>query len=122
MPIPSEVREDKRHMHPARARLRVLLPNQLIKRQIVADVIKPLAALLYVAVDAEVRGLAFQMLRVIHTANGFVESLAAEAAANLDRLIHGYSERFEYIGAQIDEVNHLLYAGFVVDAFRLRCC
>ena len=51
-------------MYPTGARLGVLLPNQLIEGQVLADVLKPLAALLDVTVDAEVSGLSREVLGV----------------------------------------------------------
>ena len=110
----AEVWEHKRHMHPAAAGLRVLFPYQLVKREILLDVFKPLAAFLYVAIDAEVCRLAFQVLRVIHTADGLVQSFAAETTANLDGFVHSHPKRLQNIRAEIDQVDHLLHAGFVI--------
>ena len=60
--ILSEVGVNIRHVYPTAARLGVLLPNQLIEGQVLADVLKPLAALLDVTVDTEVSGLPREML------------------------------------------------------------
>ena len=58
----SEVGMHERHMYPARARLGVLLPDELIEGQVLADILKPLAALLDVTIDAEVCGLPREVL------------------------------------------------------------
>lgn len=88
--VPPEVGKDERDMYPVRAGLWILLPYQLVERQVVLDVIEPLAAFLNVAVDAEVYGLPFQVLRIAHSAYGLVQSLTAEAATYLDGLVHRY--------------------------------
>ena len=79
----------ERHMHPIGA-LRVVLPDKLVEWQMVADIIEPLAALLDVAIDAEVCRLTLHVLRVVDTADGLVQSFAAESAAYLDGFLHGH--------------------------------
>ena len=88
--VPPEVWKDERDMYPVRAGLGILFPNELVKGQVILDILEPLAALLQVAVDAEVYGLPFQVLRIAHAANGLVQSLTAEAATYLDGLVHRY--------------------------------
>ena len=75
----AEIGEYKRYMYPARTGLGILLPDELIEGQVVLDVIEPLAAFLNVAVDAEISGLSFHVLRVVDTTDGFVQGLAAKA-------------------------------------------
>ena len=83
----AEVGEDEADVHPVCA-FRIVFPYQLIKRQMVLDIIEPPLALLQIAVDTKVSRLAFQVLAVIHTTNGFIELLTAEATAYLDRFVH----------------------------------
>ena len=110
----AEVWEHKRDMHPAAAGIEILFPYQLVKREILADVFKPLAAFLDVAIDAEVCRLTFHVLGVIHTAHGLVELLTAETAANLDGFLHSHPKRLQNVGAEIDQVDHLLHRWFIV--------
>ena len=107
-------------MHPVAA-LRIVLQNELVKRQILADVVKPLLALLQVAIDTEVNGLPLQVLRVIDTANGLVQGLAAKAGANLDGFLHRNAQRLQDIRTQINQVDHLLRIRLVVDSFPFGC-
>ena len=95
----AEVWEDKRDMHPTAPGLWILLPDELVERQMVLYILKPLAALLDVSVDAEVCRLAFQVLGVVHAANGFIEFLTAETAAYLDGFVHSHTKWFQNIGA-----------------------
>ena len=117
----AEVGEDERDMHPVGA-LVIMFPYQLVEGQVLLDVVEPPLPLLNVTVYAEVGCLALHVLRVIDTAHHFVQLLTAESAAYLDGLVHCHPQRFQDVGAQIDQVDHLLHVGFVVDTFRLRCC
>ena len=120
MTVLAEVLEHERDVHPAGAGLWILLPYQLVEGQVVLDIVEPTSSFFYVAVDAEVSGLSLQVLGVIDTANNFVQCLTAKAGANLDGLVHGDPQRFQHVDTEINEVYHLLHAGFVVDTFRLR--
>ena len=119
--ILSKVREHEADVHPTRAGLWVLLPYQLVKRQILLDVLKPLAALLDVTINAKVCGLSLQVLTIVHTAHGFVQLFAAEAGAYLDGLTHRYPQWFQDVGTELHEVDHLLHVGFIVNSETLRC-
>ena len=116
----AEVGEYERDMHPV-GTLVIMLPYQLVEGQVLLDVVEPPLPLLNVTVDAEVGCLALHVLRVIDTAHHFVQLLTAESAAYLDGLVHRHPQRFQDVGTQIDQVDHLLHVGFVVDTFRLRC-
>ena len=116
----SKIREHERDMHPVGARLRVVLPDELIERQVVFDIVEPSLALLDVATDAEVCRLSLQVLRVIHTAHGLVELLTSEAAADGNRFTHRHAQGLQHVGSEIDEVNHLLHRGLVVNTEPLR--
>lgn len=105
-----------RHMHPPGAGLRVVLPYQLVEGQVIADVIKPLAAFLQVATDAKVGGLALHMLTVVNAAHGLVECLAAESGAYRDGFFHGHAQGFQYVFGQIGEINLLLRRWLVINA------
>ena len=70
--ILSEVLEHERDVHPAGAGLRILLPYQLVERQIVFDIVEPTSSFIYIAVDTEVSGLSLQVLTIIYTTNGLV--------------------------------------------------
>lgn len=119
MPVLAEVREHERHMHPFGAGLWILFPYKLVEGQMVTDILKPLSAFLAVAVYAEVSGLPFHVLRVLYAADGLVQFLRSEAAANLDGFVHGIAQRFQDEGSQVNQVYHLLHAGLVVDTLRL---
>ena len=116
----AEIGEHERDMHPIRSRLRVVLPDELVEWQVVLDVVEPPLALLDVATDTEVCGLPLQVLRVIHTAHGFVELLTSETAADGNRFAHRHAQGLQDVGSEIDEVDHLLHRGFVVDTEPLR--
>lgn len=119
MPVLAEVREHERHMYPLGAGPAVLFPYQLVEGQMVADILEPLPAFLTVPVNAEVSGLPFHVLTVGNTADGFVQFLRSEAAANLDGFVHGLAQRLQDKCSQIDQIDHLLHARLVVDALRL---
>ena len=87
----------------------------------ILDILKPFLAFLDVAIDAEVYGLALHVLRVAHTADGFVQGLAAEAGAYLDGFLHRQPERLQDIGTQIDQVDHLLRIRLVGYSFLFGC-
>lgn len=109
----SEIGEYKRHMYPVGAVSRVL-PYQLVEGQMILDVVEYLSAKRHVALDVDVCGLTLQVLGVIDSAHGLVQFLTAVAAADFDRFAHRHAERFEHIGAEINEVDHLLRGGFVI--------
>ena len=94
----------------------VVLPDELVKGQMVADVGEPFLAFLQVSVDAEVCCLTFHVLRVVHAAHLCVELPATEAAADLDGLVHSHAQGFQDIGGQIHQVDNLLRVGLIVDA------
>ena len=119
MAVLAEVLINERHMYPLGACLRVFLPDELVEGQMVTDILEPFTAFLAVAVYAEVSGLALHVLTVGNTANGLVQFLRSEAAANLDGFVHGLAQRFQDEGSQINQVYHLLHARLVVDALCL---
>ena len=80
-----------------------VLPDELVEIQMSLDEIKPLAAFLHVATDAEVCRLSSRVLRVRDTTNGTVELFTAEAARYGYRLVHRLSERFEHVGSEIHQ-------------------
>jgi hypothetical protein len=96
-----------------------MLPDELIEWQMLADVVEPPLALLQVSVYTEVGGLPFAVLAVCHTADGFVECLASESAAYLDRLTHRNAQRFQHISRKVHQVDGLLYVRLIIDAFYL---
>ena len=115
----SEVGEDERDMHPIGAGLAVL-PDKLIERQMVADILKYLLTKRHIALDVDVSGLPLQVLGVIYATDGFVQLLAAVAAADLDRFAHRYPQRLQYKGTEIDDIDHLLRGGLIVYTETLR--
>ena len=117
--VRTEVGIDERHMHPVDAAL-VMLPDELVEWQVVADILEYLSAKRHVALNVDVCRLALQVLGVIHSTNGFVQLLAAVAAADTDGFAHRHSQRLQYEGAEIDEVDHLLSAWFIVYSETLR--
>jgi len=119
MSVFAEVREYERHMYPLRAGLWILFPYQLVKGQMVTDILEPFTAFLAVAVYAEVSGLTFHVLRVLYATNGLVQFLRSEAAANLDGFVHGLAQRLQDVDSEIHQIYHLLHARLVVDALRL---
>ena len=116
MAVGAEVWVDIADVHPPGAGLGVVLPYQLVEGQVVADIVKPLAALLQVATDAKVGGLALHVLAVVNAAHGLVERLAAESGAYRDGFAHRHAQGFQYVFGQIGEVYLLLCRWFVVDA------
>ena len=62
--VAPEVGEDKADMHPVGAAL-VVLPDELVERQVVFDIVEYPLAKLHVAIDTDVNGLSLQVLRVI---------------------------------------------------------
>ena len=108
-------------MNPIVAGLRVLLPDKLVKLAMGLDPVEPLFAFLDVAVDAEICGLALQVLRVTDTTHRFVECRASEATTYLDGFLHGNPERFQDICSEINEVYHLLHVGFITYSFCFGC-
>ena len=117
--ILAEVWEDKRDMHPAGSGLGILFPYQLVKREILFDIFKPLAAFLHVAVDADIGSLPFQVLAVAHTAHGPVQLFTAVAAADPDRLVHGRAQRLQHVGRKVHQTDEWLDGWLIVDALRL---
>lgn len=119
MPVLAEVREHERHMYPLGAGLWILFPYQLVEWQMVTDILEPLSAFLAVAVYAEVSGLTFHVLTVGNTADGLVQLLRSEAAANLDGFVHSLAQRLQNECSQVNQVYHLLHRWLVVDTLRL---
>ena len=117
--VRTEVGIDERHMHPVGAAGR-MFPYQLVEWKVVADILKYLSAKRHVALNVDVCRLTLQVLGVIDSTNGLVQLLAAIAAADLDRLAHRHAERFEHESTQIDEVDHLLDAWFIIYTETLR--
>ena len=117
--VRTEVGIDERHMHPVGAAF-VVLPDELVEGQVVADILEYLSAKRHVALNVDVCRLTLQVLGVIDSTNGLVQLLAAIAAADLDRLAHRHAERFEHESTQIDEVDHLLDAWFIIYTETLR--
>jgi hypothetical protein len=73
--IPSilpKIGENKTHMHPTAASLRVLFPYKLVKWQVVLNILEPLSAFLDVAIYTEISGLPFHVLGVIHAPDSLV--------------------------------------------------
>ena len=60
-----------------------------IEWQVVLDILEPFAALLQVAVYAEVSSLSLAVLRVIDATHGCIQFTTAETTAYLDGLVHG---------------------------------
>ena len=60
--VTAEVWMHERYVYPVVARLGVLLPDELVEVEMLADVVEPPAAFLHVAVYAKVCRLAFQVL------------------------------------------------------------
>ena len=60
--VATEVWMDVRDMYPVVARLGVFLPYQLVKVEMLTDVVEPPAAFLHVTIDAEVCRLSLRML------------------------------------------------------------
>ena len=108
-------------MHPV-VSLRIVLPYQLVKLQVVSDVGEPPHSFVFVAVDAEICGLTSHMLGVSHTTHGIVECQTAKTAANLHLPAPPVTERLKDIATESCEVHHLLYARLVFDAFCFCCC
>lgn len=57
---------------PVRA-FRIVLQDELVVREVIANVSEQFAAFLHVAVDADVCSLTFHVLAVRYSAHGFVE-------------------------------------------------
>ena len=117
--VRTEVGIDERDMHPVGAAF-VVLPDELVEWQVIADILKYLLTKRHVALNVDVCRLTLQVLGVIDSTNGLVQLLAAVAAADLDRLAHRHAERFEHESTQIDEVDHLLDAWFIIYTETLR--
>ena len=60
--VAPEVWMDVADVYPVGTRLWVLLPDELVEIEVLADVVEPPAAFLHVAVDAEVCSLSLQVL------------------------------------------------------------
>ena len=116
----AKVGEHEADVHPVRP-LRIVLHDELVEWKVVFDIVEPPTALLHIAVDTQVSGLAFHVLAIIHTANGFVQLFAAVAGADLYGFVHSDPKRFQNVGAEIDEIYHLLNAGLVINAQSF-CC
>ena len=117
MAVLAKVLINERHVYPFGAGLAVLFPDELVEGQMVTDILEPLPALLAVAVNAEVSGLALHVLRVLHATHGLVQFLLAKARPNLDGFVHSLAQRLQDKGSQINQVYHLLHRGLVVDTF-----
>ena len=121
MAVLAEVFKHKADVYPVRT-LRVVLHNQLVKRQMIFDVVKPSSALLQVTVYAKVSSLPLHVLRVVNTAHGFVQFLTAKAASNLYRLVHRHSQRFQHVGSQVHQIDDLLNVRLIINSKPLRRC
>ena len=119
--VAPEIGMHEGYVYPVGTRLWVLLPDELVEIEVLADVVEPPAAFLHVSVDAEVCSLSLQVLRVADTTHGLVQSLGAESAAYLDGFAHGLAQGFEHVDGQIDQIDHLVNVGLVVESSRLSC-
>ena len=108
-----------RYMHPVRT-FGVMLPDELVELAMSLDPLKPLAALLHIAVDAEVGCLASHVLAVAHTANGIVQGQTPIAAAYLNGMSHRLAERLEHLVSQRTEIDDVRLSRLVADAIGLR--
>jgi hypothetical protein len=107
-------------MHPVSA-FDVVLPDELIKIQMVADVGKPPSSLGEVVVYAEVGGLAVHVLAVAHAAYGIIQLYASVAAPDLYFTTPPLAQWFQHGYTQSSEVDDGLLVGFVLYASRPRC-
>jgi len=107
-------------MHPVGA-FDVVLPDELVKFQMVADVGKPPRSLGEVVVYAEVGGLAVHVLAVAHAAYGIIQFRASVAAPDLYFTAPPLAQWLQYGHTQSREVDDGLPVGFVIYAPRPRC-
>lgn len=86
----------------------VVLPDELVKGQVVLYIVEPRLALALVAFDVNVCRLALQVLRVAHAAYRRIEGNGAECAADADRLRNSIAQWLQYMVYQRAEAAHLL--------------
>ena len=108
-------------VHPVGA-FAVMLPDELVEVAVLHDPRHPLAALLDVAVYAEVCRLALDVLRVRDATHGLVQLWATVARAYLDCLAHSVAQGLQHVMHQGAQIAHLVNARSVDDVLLLGGC